>query len=167
MKWGVNEHNEVSGSNVSPDFELFKSAGSATDIPLQHNKKVCSKDSKMKLWQSDDLIALLAWVDLCIKLEMDFDSTIEEHLNRWSKEPVSHEPFTVEQAKRKLTDTARAYRESDTLLGPSRSEILKSGSSSIPGLPVDLREEIEKATKEYERNNLGINVNPFNFNLRS
>lgn len=106
----------------------------------------------IQVWESEDLIALLAWLDFCAKHQFNFSETVEGHIKNVRKASKRHKlpPVTKKQAKQKIMDTVRRHRHPGATSRPSCSFIYETGSTCIAGLPEELRKDIQMKMNEYE-----------------
>ena len=106
-----------------------------------------SKKPRVRVWTHDEKVALLAWLDFCLKHKLDFKGTIRKHLS--SIESGRAHLCSIQQILQKLVDVQRR----DTNRCP-KQEIIPTGSGYWNGMPMDVRRNVEIAMQRYTEANL-------------
>lgn len=91
-----------------------------------------------RLWHSDDIIMLVAWLEFCIKNSLDFMKSIAS---------LSNGLYTAKQAKDKLIDLARhTYGTGCYVKG---QVVLEKGMKSFSKLPANVKKDVDAAVVSF------------------
>lgn len=102
-----------------------------------------------KLWPSNDIVALVAWLEFCVQNKLDFRSTIVSHLNTSRNSTTGEQPnYSKKQARNKLQDLARHTFGSGIYL--QLETILREGKKCFTKIPAEVDADIHAALKTYE-----------------
>jgi hypothetical protein len=113
-----------------------------------------------RIWTLDLVVALIAWLDYCVRFAEDFDATVvkilEDHRKDRNEEVIT---FTLLQIDNKLIDLSRTNRvPKDQSNHPKLREVKQRGSKCFPGLKHEIREQVKKyaATWKKRQNQLRV-----------
>lgn len=108
--------------------------------------------AKFKLWSPLDVVTLAAWLDFCIKNDIQFERAILLRLeeSRQSSSSVPY-PFTILQVRNKLIDISRTNsKHHGASEVPGYEQILATGSSLFfPWLGEDMRKMVREKFQRY------------------
>lgn len=102
-----------------------------------------------KVWHSNDIIALVAWLEFCIENKLDFRKTIASHLASLKNPSTGEEgSFTEGKAIQKLRNLARTSNAP----GPAVKirKILQLGKKCFTKLPAEVDTNITAALNTYK-----------------
>lgn len=113
----------------------------------KRTERSCATNGARK-WSIEDELHLLAWLDHCIKYESRFDTTVTAYMRA-----TSQRRFTQKQCKDKVNRLWSSY-------GSEGSKVWSEGSSSLPGLTEEEKEQIQQVC-------CGLEESSFRRRLRS
>jgi len=111
-----------------------------------------------RIWEDADVLDLFAWVDFCLLKDIDFKTTVTQHLNN-ARKSRSNSCVTLQwpQVKQKLLDKTLDLAN-HAGLGKKRvgvAHIIEFGTSTIVGFPPGYKEDIERLVSSYKSVSVG------------